>query len=172
MHELSAFLSSKQIRSTFEVEGRNFEIELETPDLSHCEHSVWSDWGAMYTFDLEPADSARATYRCAATGSESVCELRLATIELNSPMSFATRQKYPFFLKLMDRERGLAFSAYLDPAGCPAELEVTAVRPAAEVAAALLERAPSRPSLELARDEYQPPIALDQILGSQLGGLA
>ena len=172
MHELSAFLSSKQIRSTFELEGRTFEIELETPDLSGCESSVWGDWGPMYTFDLESNDEVRVTYRCAAVGSESEYELRLATIELNSPMSFATRQKRPFFLRLADRARGLAFSAYLDPVGCPAELEVTAVRPAAEVAAALLERSPSETRAEIVRGEYRAPVALDQILESQLGGLA
>lgn len=137
-HALQAFLSPKRFHASFELAGRTYEIEVETPDLSGCESSMWADWGPMYTFSFSDAGRLQMTYRCEELGVEAQHELRLPRIELVSPMSWAQRQQTPFVLSFRDWERGMGFFGYLDRAGKPAVLQAKPLGPDEEIAQLLV----------------------------------
>lgn len=145
--QLRPFTNPKRFHSTVEFDGSTFDIEIETPDLSGLEPSVWGDWGPMYTFELEENSTIRITYRCHALGIENEHEIPVSTMQLDSPMLYPVRKKHPLFLYFRDPLRGLDFEGYLDTAGEPAHLEMKQSSLGKDVAKLLLWQ-PPQPQVE------------------------
>ena len=158
-NDMRPFLSPKHFRTSFEVAGCRYEVELETPDLNGCSRSVWGDWGPMYTFELGWAGRVCVTYRCEERSLESIYQLRLSEIQLLSPMRWLRRRRNPFYLEVEDGPRGLGFAGFLDKSGEPDRLEVKVLRPEPEVAVALFPFAEDADAQHVAAyeaDRYAP----------------
>ena len=136
--DLQPFLTPKHFGSSFELAGLQFEVYLETPDLSDCPRSMWADWGPMYTFDLGEAGAFRVTYRCHSRATSSQHDVPVESVQLLSPISWARRQRHPLYLELTDHARARNFAVHLDKDGDPASLEVSPMREETEVSALLL----------------------------------
>lgn len=140
--DLRDFTTPKHFRSAVELEGSTFEIEVCTPDLSGGERAVWGDWGPMYTFTFDGPRQVVIRYRCRDLAIEGELDLWVQSIQLNSPMRFSRRQKYPLCLEFGDPSRGLAFEGYLDVKGEPAVLELKQTPLRDNVASLLLLQPP------------------------------
>ena len=121
-NEIRQFISPKHFASTVDFDGSQFEIEVETPDLSGAEASVWGDWGPMYTFAFDEPRTVRVRFRCEASCVDDTFELWVPEVKLNSPMQWERRQEQPFYVEIVDATHGLVFDGYLDPKGRPVEL--------------------------------------------------
>jgi len=140
--QLRSFTTPKRFESTVEYGGSTFEIEVETPDLSGCNPSVWGDWGPMYTFEFDEPRVVRITHRCEALSIEEETELLVSQIQLDSPLLYERRREHPLFIRFRDPSRRLEFEGYLDVRGEPAALEVKRLPGGADVASLLLWQPP------------------------------
>ena len=121
-HVLQPFLTPKSFRSSFDLAGLMFDVEVETPDLSGCSSTMWGDWGPMYELAFAEGGRVRITYRCEELSFESRHDVWLSKMELLSPMSWAQRRDTPFQLVFRDWQRGIGFKGFLAEDGVPTVL--------------------------------------------------
>lgn len=83
-------------------------VEVSIPDLSKLEHSVWGDWGPMYTFQLNEFEGISIKY------NENLFDSIQKQLRVDSPMLAAEREVYPYFLIVEDSKRHLNFHIYIN----------------------------------------------------------
>ncbi len=151
--ELRRFTTAKRFISTFAYQGSTFELEVETPDLAGARHSMWGDWGPMYTFAFDEPRAVRIAYRCEALSIVEESHLLVPKMHLESPMLHAKRQLHPLFVRFRHPALGLEFEGYLDERGEPAALEVKQICLGAGGAQLLLIQPPPTPGWHPAAED-------------------
>lgn len=101
-------ISKKNFKFTWNDPMHTTEVEISVPNVSALKHSVWADWGPMYTFELTEFESVRIKY------NDSVFDSTQKKLRIESPMLAAERECYPFFLIVEDSVKNLNFHLYLD----------------------------------------------------------
>ena len=81
-------------------------VEVTIPNLRGIEHSVWGDWGPMYTFRLNESHAIKLKYNGQVTKS------RQSSLPINSPMLNKERERYPYYLEVEAREWNVKFKIY------------------------------------------------------------
>ncbi len=101
-------LSNKSFKFIWGDSSQPTLTEIEVPDLTKLNHSVWGDWGPMYTFSLKESQPIKLRH------NQESFESPQKTLSIISPMEFRERDQYPFFMTIEDVHRDLNFYIYLD----------------------------------------------------------
>ena len=134
---LRPFFAARTFDGKFAMRGGEFEIEVQTPDMTASAPSVWGDWGPMYTSTLAVDQMVTVTYRCPHVGRTATYQFSPPTIAVNSPARAAERAEWPLAMVIVDAARCLRIVGFMDVG----KVEVRAVHPGLDVVALLFREA-------------------------------
>ncbi len=104
--------------------GEATHVNVAMPDLRCAPRQVWGDWGPMYTVSLPPDRTIEVSVRTPTDPEITREALDIGKLEIDSPMSAATRRRTPLVVKLPLARRGLGLHVHYDTQGRPAKAEI------------------------------------------------
>lgn len=101
-------ISNKKFSFKWHDSINSNNIEIEMPDLTLLQTTMWGDWGPMYTFQLSQIDPIKLKY------NDQRFESSQKELKISSPMPKEERDQYPFYITIEDSKSELHFHLYLD----------------------------------------------------------
>lgn len=95
------------------------KVDITIPNLSGLKHSVWGDWGAMYSFELDNNQSIALSY------DETPANITQKKLQINSPMLASVRDNYPYYLVVEDEAKNIKMNLFIDQNYDLGRVEVT-----------------------------------------------
>jgi hypothetical protein len=138
------FFEAHYFEATFNMFGLQFEVEVQTPDLTTTPARTWADWGPMYACALEVDQMVRVTYRCPHSGRNATYHFSPPKIAVNSPSRASERAKTPFTIEILDPARCLKLVGYMNADGQVVRSEVRPLNRGVNVPALLFREAEVR----------------------------
>lgn len=119
----AVFFRPRIVTERFELRGRQYDVQLELPDLQKAPKRAWADWGPMCSCELGIGQTVRVTYTDAHSGEEAAYQITPPQLALNSPSSAAVRREYPLYVQVFDAPRSLSLRIFLDADGAARRVE-------------------------------------------------
>jgi hypothetical protein len=129
----STFFGRKRFAASLRAGGREFEVQVTTPDLTQASTTMWGDWGPMYTCSVDVDRFAEVRYRDTATGEEVTRRFSPPTVAIHAPADAAQRKRLPFRIELVDAARGLKLRGWMNADGEVEEAEVVWIHTSIDV---------------------------------------
>jgi hypothetical protein len=116
------YFTRKRFETVVEIGDETVELQVETPDLTTASVQTWGDWGPMHRCTLRGDQAVTIQYRTA--GTSAVYRFNPAHISINSPAQYEVRKRTPFYLEVVDADRGFELQAFMDREGVVRDVKV------------------------------------------------
>jgi len=112
MDVLGNLTNVKSIKFIWNSSLHSTEITINIPDFSNSKYQVSGDWGPMYKIDIEPTHPINISYFDIISKNTDHYNLDEKSFELNSPMLAEERDVFPFYFKVLDKNKNLSFHLF------------------------------------------------------------